>query len=400
MGLARVQDAVENLGAEECGLRLADLHGAGTAPCPYMGVARFAVCILHSAFVRRTIAAFAGSPQRTCAPPIPTRMLVFHDPLRQTDLPSGCVATIGNFDGMHVGHQEIVRQVVARARETGRQSALVTFHPHPMAVLAPERAPRQITSLAQKEEILAGLGLDAMLVIPFTHEFSSWTADRFIEEFLVGVLKVSEVRIGEDFCFGRGREGNLGRLREHGLRQGFGVEGIGEVRIRGIRVSSSVVRSSIQKGAMRATRIALNRTHFIDGQVATGRRLGRKIGVPTVNVDPLNDLFPGSGVYVTSARFDTFGRSFESVTNIGIRPTLYENYGITIESHILDFDSNVYGETVRVYFHELLRREHQFQSAVELKTQIRIDIDRARRYFLNHPVSGPGSLAPSDLQDG
>ena len=313
-------------------------------------------------------------------------MLVLNDPLRQTDLPRGCVATIGNFDGMHIGHQAIVRGVLERARALQRPSAVITFDPHPLSIVAPDRAPRQILTLAQKEEILREMGVDALLIIPFTHEFSRWTADHFIEEFLVSALRVAEIRIGRDFAFGAGREGNLAKLQRAGERLGFGVEGIGDVTIRGIRVSSSIVRDAILKGAMRAVTLALGRTHFIDGRVATGRRLGRKIGVPTVNVDPANELFPGGGVYVTTSRFESFNRCFESVTNIGVRPTLYENYGITIESHILDFDSNVYGDTVRVYFHQLLRREQQFRSALELKDQIRLDVERSRRYFARHPI--------------
>jgi riboflavin kinase/FMN adenylyltransferase len=313
-------------------------------------------------------------------------MLVLHDPLKQTDLPRGCVATIGNFDGMHVGHQAIIRGVIERAREVGKPSAVITFHPHPLTIVAPDRVPKQILTMAQKEELLRDLGVDALMVVPFTHEFSRWTAEHFIEQFLVGALKVSEVRIGRDFCFGAGREGNLAMLQAAGARFGFDVHGIGDVKIRGIRVSSSLVRDAIAKGSMRSVTLALGRTYFIDGRVATGRRLGRKIGFPTVNVDPQNELYPGSGVYVTTSRFESFDRCFESVTNIGVRPTLYENYAVTIESHIFDFDSNVYGDTVRLYFHELLRREQQFRSALELTNQIRMDIERSRRYFLRHPI--------------
>jgi riboflavin kinase/FMN adenylyltransferase len=313
-------------------------------------------------------------------------MILINDPLRQTDLPRGCVATIGNFDGMHIGHQAIIRGVVERARETGRPSAVITFHPHPLSIVAPDRVPPQILTLPQKHELLRDMGVDALLVVPFTHEFSRWTADRFIEEFLVGALQVSDVRIGRDFCFGAGREGNLEKLKAAGLQHGFAVQGVDEVKIRGIRVSSSLVRDAVKKGTMRTVAMALARTYFLDGRVATGRRLGRKIGFPTVNVDPANELYPGGGVYITTSRFESFSRSFESVTNIGVRPTLYENYAITIESHILDFDSNVYGDTVRLYFHRLLRREQQFQSAVELTNQIRMDIETSRRYFLRHPV--------------
>ena len=164
------------------------------------------------------------------------------------------------------------------------------------------------------------------------------------------------------------------------------MQGVDEVRCRGIRVSSSIVRDAINKGAMRAVALALGRTYFVDGRVVTGRRLGRKIGFPTVNIDPANELHPAGGVYVTTSRFESFARSFESVTNIGVRPTLYENYALTIESHILDFDSNVYGDNVRLYFHHLLRREQQFRSALELNQQIHTDIERSRRFFARHPI--------------
>ncbi len=309
-------------------------------------------------------------------------MLVLHDPLRQTDLPRGCVATIGNFDGMHIGHQQIVRGVVERARELGQPSVVITFHPHPLTVVAPERVPKQIITLAQKEELLRDLGVDAMLVMPFSLEFSRWTADRFIEEFLVRALQVKEVRIGRDFCFGAGREGHLQKLTAAGEIFGFAVLGVDDIRIGGMRVSSSVVRHAISKGCLRIVTQALGRTYSVDGRVATGRKLGRKLGFPTVNVDPANELYPEGGVYVTTCRFDSFDRSFEGVTNVGVRPTLYENYARTIESHILDFDSNVYGDIVRLYFHKLLRREQQFRSALELTNQIRQDILRARSFFL------------------
>ena len=323
-------------------------------------------------------------------------MLVFHDPTKQTDLPRGCVATIGNFDGMHIGHQEIIRGIVERAAATGRTSAVITFHPHPLSIVAPDRVPKQILTLSQKEEILREMGVDAMMIIPFSHDFSRWTADRFIEDFLVRNLAVSEVHIGRDFCFGAGREGNLAKLKAAGAAHGFQVEGIDEVRIRGVRVSSSILRDAVAKGTMRMVNAGLARTYYIEGRVATGRRLGRKMGFPTVNIDPANDLFPGSGVYITTARFESFSRSFEGVTNIGVRPTLYENYATTIETHILDFDSNVYGDTVRLYFHKLLRREQQFRSALELTNQIRNDIQRARLFFLNNRVrlSDTGAALP------
>jgi riboflavin kinase / FMN adenylyltransferase len=309
-------------------------------------------------------------------------MIVLHDALRESDLPKGAVVTIGNFDGMHVGHQRIISGVVERARELGTTSAVITFQPHPLTVVAPDRAPQQIMTLAQKEELVGRLGADALLVIAFTPDFSCWSAGRFVEEFLVRSLHVREVHIGRDFCFGAGKEGRLDRLKAYGEEFGFGVVGVEDITIRGIRVSSSLLRRGIERGDLRAVSAALARPYFLDGRVVTGRRLGRKIGFPTVNVDPTNELFPGSAVYVTTCQFETFGRDFMSVTNIGVRPTLYENYATTIESHVLDFDSNVYGDTVRVHFHRLLRREKQFRSAIELTRQIKDDIERARRWFL------------------
>ena len=311
-------------------------------------------------------------------------MLVVNDPLKQTDLPRGGVATIGNFDGLHRGHQKIIADLVSRSRGMGVPSVVVTFDPHPLSVIAPDRAPSQILTLNQKRELLADMGVDALVVLPFTHEMSSWSWQRFAERILVDTLAVREVHVGRDFRFGAGREGTIDRLIEIGIARGFAVHPVEDVTIEGVRISSSLIRQGIRKGALRAVARALGRTYYVDGRVATGRRLGRRIGFPTVNLDPTNALFPGSGVYVTTCYFESFSRSFESVTNIGVRPTLYENYATTIESHILDFASNVYGDSVRVFFHRLLRREQQFRSALELTNQIRDDIERTRRWFLRN----------------
>lgn len=311
-------------------------------------------------------------------------MLLVNDPLKQTDLPRGGVATIGNFDGLHLGHQKIISDLVARARELGVPSVVVTFDPHPLSVIAPDRAPAQILTLNQKRELLARMGVEALVVIPFTHELSTWNWRRFVETILVHALQIREIHVGRDFRFGAGREGTIDRLIALGREHDFEVLTIPDVTIEGARISSSLIRDGIRKGALRAVSGALGRTYYVDGRVATGRRLGRRIGFPTVNLDPANALFPGSGVYVTTCYFESFSRSFESVTNIGVRPTLYENYATTIESHILDFASNVYGDQVRVFFHRLLRRERQFRSALELTNQIRDDIERTRLWFLRN----------------
>lgn len=323
-------------------------------------------------------------------------MIVVHDPLKQTDLPKGCVATIGNFDGLHVGHQKIIRELVDRARALSAPSVVVTFDPHPLTVVAPDRAPAPILTLNQKRELLGSMGVETLVVLPFTPELSTWPWQRFVEEILVTGLAVRELYVGEDFRFGAGRGGSIDAMREAGSQHGFTVRPIEDVTINGVRVSSSLVRRAIRKGALRSVFRALDRTYYVDGRVATGRRLGRRIGFPTVNLDSANALFPGSGVYVTTCYFESFARTFESVTNIGVRPTLYENYAVTIESHILDFASNVYGDSVRIFFHSLLRRERQFRSALELTNQIRSDIDATRLWFLRH---SPELFLPSSLTE-
>jgi riboflavin kinase/FMN adenylyltransferase len=220
-----------------------------------------------------------------------------------------------------------------------------------------------------------------MAVIPFTPDFSCWTAARFVDEILVARLGVREIHVGSDFCFGAGREGTLEYLANRGSELGFVARRIDDIRSRGIRVSSSLVRAALTKGALRCANLALGRTYFVDGRVTTGMRLGRKLGFPTVNLAPHNDLIPGAGVYATSCRFASIPGTFESVTNVGVRPTLFESGEVTIESHILDFDANVYEDEVRVSFHRLLRRERRFGSPQELTAQIGRDIDDTRAFF-------------------
>ena len=312
-------------------------------------------------------------------------MHLIRDPFRETDLPRDCVSTIGNFDGIHVGHQKIIENVVRLAKESHSPAVVITFDPHPLAVIAPDRVPPRILTLGQKAEILESMGIDALVVVPFTPTLSRMSAADFVKELFIDALAVRHLFAGRDFHFGAGRLGDLQLLKSMGDQGGFTVTAVDDVTVRGIRVSSSIVRDAIRKGSVSVVRLALDRDYFIDGTVETGRRLGRKIGVPTVNLDPDNELYPETGVFVTSCSFETFGRAFPSVTNIGVRPTLYENYARTIESHVLDFSSNVYGDRVRLTFHRLLRRERQFTSALELASQIQRDIQRARTYFDERP---------------
>jgi riboflavin kinase/FMN adenylyltransferase len=306
---------------------------------------------------------------------------VIRDPLRSTDLPRGGVGTIGNFDGVHLGHRKILETVVARARAVVRPSFAITFEPHPAAVLRPDRAPRRIQTLRQKEETIEAIGIDALLVIPFTRDFSLTEPEDFVRELLRDRLGASEIYLGAHFAFGRGKRGDVSLLRRMGSECNFTASAVEEIYWGGEPVSSTRIRRALERGAIGDANAMLGREYELDGLVARGDRLGHRIGIPTINLEPENELPPADGVYVTEIEICSFGRRFESVTNIGRRPTLYEAFTTTIETYVLDFSSDVYGERVRLFFVERLREERKFPSVIELKAQIQQDSEAARRRF-------------------
>jgi riboflavin kinase/FMN adenylyltransferase len=306
---------------------------------------------------------------------------VVRDPLRAADLPRDGVATIGNFDGVHLGHRRILESVVARARAAGRPSVAITFEPHPLAVLRPDHAPPRLQTLRQKEEAIEALGVEWLLVIPFTRDFSLTEPEEFVREFLVRRLGVAEVVLGSHFAFGRGKRGDLALLARLASESGFAADGVDEVVVEGEPVSSTRIRAALARGDATLAARLLGRPYTIDGIVARGERVGRKIGYPTINLAPENELFPADGVYVTRIDIRSFERSFDSVTNIGRRPTVYEDFATTIETYVLDFSANVYGERVRLAFFERLREERTFPSVMALTEQIGRDIDATREYF-------------------
>jgi riboflavin kinase / FMN adenylyltransferase len=306
---------------------------------------------------------------------------VIRDPLRATDLPRGGIVTIGNFDGVHLGHRRILEAVVARAKESGRPSLAVTFEPHPLAVLRPDHAPRRIQTLRQKEEAIEALGIDSLLVIPFTRDFSLTEPEAFVRDFLGERLAASELVLGHHFAFGRGKRGDLALLKRLGPECGFDAWGVEEVIEEGEPVSSTRIRDAISTGRLAQANAMLGREYFLDGIVSRGERVGRKIGYPTINLAPENELHPADGVYVTRIEISSFGRRFDCVTNIGRRPTVYQDFATTIETYVLDFSSDVYGERVRLFFHERLREERTFPSMMALTEQIGRDIESARAYF-------------------
>ena len=313
-------------------------------------------------------------------------MNVYVDPFKRADLPRGGVLTIGNFDGVHLGHQEMLRRIVERARALDAPSVVLTFDPHPTRVLHPRRAPRLIQTLRQREEAIAELGVDALVVVPFTREFAAMPAEEFVRDLLGRGIGAREVHVGSAFAFGCGKRGNVSLLARLGEEAGIRVEALDVVVDGTEAVSSTRVRNVIEAGEVGEARRLLGRPFAMDGVIAKGDRMGRKIGFPTINLRSENELYPRDGVYVTKVLLRSFERTFTCVTNIGRRPTVYEDYARTVESYILDFTSDVYGEPIRLSFFERLRDERVFPSMLELTAQIRRDVEATRLWLLSKGV--------------
>jgi riboflavin kinase/FMN adenylyltransferase len=308
-------------------------------------------------------------------------MIVVNDAFNASDLPRGGVGTIGNFDGVHRGQRSALDLVVARAEELGVPSVVVTFDPHPVAVLRPEHAPTLLTTLPQKEKLLEEAGISVVLVVRFTPELAKVPARRFVREFLHEKLDLKEIHVGASFVFGHGREGDLALLREMGESFGFRAFGVDEVSSGGERISSSRIRQAISEGKVAEALDMLGRPYSISGVIARGDRMGKRLGWPTINLVPENKLLPLDGVYTSRVCFANLPGSFDSVTNIGTRPTVYENYQRVVESHILDFKSDVYGERVELSFYKRLREERIFPTVMDLAAQIGRDVEASREYF-------------------
>lgn len=308
-------------------------------------------------------------------------MLVVHDALKSPDVPYGAVVTLGNYDGIHRGQRQVIERVVARAKELGTSSALITFEPHPLKVLRPEEAPPLLTLPSQRERQLAQAGIDAMLIVKFTRDLARTPPEDFVRRFLAGTLAIEEIHVGRDFAFGHERRGNLALLEKLGGELGFRVMGVEQELHEGEVISSSRIRRAVREGRVELAAELLGRPYALYGTVVKGDRMGARLGWPTINLKPENEHLPAGGVYVGRVHFPKMDASFDCVTNIGTRPTVYENYQKVVESHILDFKQNVYGEKVEVLFLKRLREEKLFPSVMELAAQIGRDVESAREYF-------------------
>jgi riboflavin kinase/FMN adenylyltransferase len=289
------------------------------------------------------------------------------------------VLALGNFDGLHRGHRKILERLQRVASERRATSVVMTFDPHPPRVVRPDKAPPLLMTAAQKLEGLAEAGVAGAAVVRFTHELSQWDPEMFVRIVLVDWLRVAEVWVGANFLFGRDRSGNYSLLRTFGGRYGFKAEKIDPVRYREFVVSSTRIRRLVSEARVDEAAALLGHPYFIDGLVVRGDQRGRTIGFPTANLCTENELVPPHGVYATTAIIDGIVRP--SVTNIGTRPTVDASGRVAIETHVFDFERDLYGATIRLAFVQRLRDERTFESVEGLKTQIAADCSRARVLF-------------------
>jgi riboflavin kinase/FMN adenylyltransferase len=299
------------------------------------------------------------------------------------EIPAGfgpAVAAVGNFDGVHKGHRAILAAVAAEARETGARAVAITFDPHPEQFLRPAQAPKLITPFPERLRLLAETGIDAVLVLRFDRELASLSAREFGERILIAALGVSSMHEGRNFRFGHGATAGVNELAAMGEEFGFAVHVRDAVRVHGLEVSSSAVRALVSAGDVRRARWMLGRPFALLSTPASGRGIGTRLLVPTVNLAPYDGLLPCFGVYAT--RLKVNGRAFQAVTNVGNRPTFGEA-SFAVESHILDFEPIDLGESTPIELEFLLRLrgEREWPSPEALKTQIFKDVARAKRYF-------------------
>lgn len=310
-------------------------------------------------------------------------MKIFHG-TDNAGISRGTVLTLGVFDGLHLGHQRIMQTVVESAKAINAVPTVITFDPHPRAVLHPENAPPLLQTLDQRLANFEVLGIKQTIVIRFDKEFASLDAETFLTDIVHERLQAREVFLGKGFFFGKNRGGNIELLREMSKRLGFFADEVAEVRLRGTRISSSKIRHLLAEGKVNLARRMLGRPYGVEGQIIHGLQRGRTIGFPTANLHPHNRVIPKFGVYATATLINNEWR--RSITNVGIRPTFDDDRNPSIESYVFDFDGDLYGDVLRVRFLHRIRDERKFNGIDELRAQIEKDTRRALNYFSQNGV--------------
>lgn len=292
-----------------------------------------------------------------------------------------CALTIGNFDGVHAGHRTILRRTAALAREKGWKASALTFHPHPLKIVAPERAPKLLSTPDERVAMMAEEGIEQVLILPFTLDLMRMPPEQFALGIVCERLGAKAVLVGGNFRFGHRHAGDTRMLAEFGRRCGFEVEAMPPVRIRGRVVSSSEIRAVVGEGRVALAARLLERPFALTGAVVTGRGVGSKQTVPTLNLAPETEVLPATGVYATRTTDAESGRAWDSITNVGYRPTFNDTPGLTIETHLISHFEGDAPRRIRVAFLARLREERKFDTPEGLREQILTDIARAQTLF-------------------
>lgn len=291
---------------------------------------------------------------------------------------------LGNFDGVHKGHQRLIEALVEKARAGNGEAVAFIFDPHPAQVLMPDRAPRLLNTAVRKAQLMAKMGLDRLIYHPFSREIAAWTPVEFVQRILIDCLHVREIFIGFNYSFGHRGLGTPELLQEIGLQLGFGVNIIGPVEFRGEPISSSLVRKALEKGDIDTAYELLGYFPILDGVVVEGEHRGAELGFPTANV-AIESLYnvPGKGVY--AARAGVGGKQYHCVVNVGSKPTFHQSYPVSVEAHLMDFVGDIYGQSICVSFLAKIRDEKRFDSVAELVAQMNRDRDQARTISQTYP---------------
>lgn len=299
------------------------------------------------------------------------------------NIPGPVVLALGVFDGLHLGHQAVLSAARALAVKQGGTAVMATFSPHPLRVLRPDISPLLMTSLEHKKRLLQGLGIEHLLVIPFTAEFGDQDPEQFLEDLRRSARPLGGIVTGTDYCFGKQRRGTVQMLAEYGALHGIEVCSISAVMLGGERISSTRLRRAVMDGDFGLAAQLLGRPHSVLGTVMSGKQLGRTLGFPTANLHVHSEQLPPPGVYAVRVRIED--TPFAGMANLGVRPTVQSDGQPVLEVHILDFNQMLYGQDIEIEFVQFLRAEQKFSGIEALKAQLEADRDQARALLLSAP---------------
>jgi len=324
-------------------------------------------------------------------------MRVIHNLGELRPAPSACVLTIGNFDGVHLAHQKLLDRVVEVARSRGAAAAAITFEPHPIRFLSPVHAPKLLTPFPRKVRLIASSGVDLLVVLPFNRELAHLSPLEFVRNILIQPLHTMAILVGPNFRFGYRQAGDVEILEELGRQEGFNVETLPLLEVRGRRVSSTRIRELLVEGSVHVANRLLGRPFSAYGPIVAGMGVGHKHTVPTLNLAPVEEQLPKIGVYVTRTRVG--GKLYDSVSNVGHKPTFGENQRLTVETFLLDFPGGEIQEPdMEIEFLYRLRDEIKFQNPAMLKVQIQEDARRSLKFFRLLRAFAPRHISKTILQ--